>query len=357
MDKQGLRNIEGLPSVFLDLLRITAALTVFLIHAQAIWYPETIHNTALSGDISHAAVVVFFVLSGYVISFTTLSKNRGGLQYTRARLSRLYSIVLPGLLITALSQAILFFCNPTLLESYTRDHTIVRYFITGAFLNEIWFLSSAPPINGPLWSLGYEFWFYVIFGVFLYARKKSFIILACVIAGPKILLMMPIWLLGGLAYKLPSPKLPPCLAWIVIMLLIGLAYLCIQICPPFPFQIGQAPFYWANQFLTDYLLGIIIFLMLWMLPNGKPLASISKRSFHIFREVADLTFPIYVLHMPLLILYRGLCNYKEGDSVQFLFAIIVVLCLCSFIGFKLNRSRPFWDSMWQYLLEFVKRKI
>lgn len=89
-----------LKSVFLDLCRLMAALIVVYGHGMDFFFPN--HNKAphLLYNIAHLAVVIFFVLSGYVIGFTTNSNNRGVFKYSVARLSRLTSIVIPALLFT-----------------------------------------------------------------------------------------------------------------------------------------------------------------------------------------------------------------------------------------------------------------
>ena len=83
-------------SVFLDGLRVLAALTVFAGHCVLLLYHG---GFPLAG---HVAVIVFFVLSGYVIAYSTLSRpGMSAKRYTVARLSRLYSVVGPALLLTA----------------------------------------------------------------------------------------------------------------------------------------------------------------------------------------------------------------------------------------------------------------
>lgn len=99
------------------------------------WFPNQQHDPKTPHDISHTAVVLFFVLSGFVIAFTTINKNRGFLQYMEARLGRLYSIVLPGLLITALCEYLVAKFDPLLYTTIFRDHVWLRYLISGMFLN------------------------------------------------------------------------------------------------------------------------------------------------------------------------------------------------------------------------------
>lgn len=50
----------------------------------------------------HEAVVVFFVLSGFVISFVVYDKNESALKYISSRLTRIYSVAIPAIILTLL---------------------------------------------------------------------------------------------------------------------------------------------------------------------------------------------------------------------------------------------------------------
>ena len=357
MKKNKARIISGNSSLFLDSLRICAAFTVLYIHAFDKWFPSQAHPPTEPGEPSHAAVIVFFVLSGYVIAYTTISKNRGGFQYAQARLTRLCSVVIHALLIRALSQFIIGRLNPEMLASYNRSFTGFRYILSGLFINEIWFFSSAPLLNIALWSLSFEFWYYAIFGLWFFRQHgwKSIllVLLACLIAGPKILLMMIVWLSGYMAYHLPRPEISIGKAWLLVLLGLLMAWLAIAFLPPFPFVNDYKPFYYANQFITDWIVGIFIAFSLWILPTTAGSKTRSKLT-KVVREIADLTFPLYVLHYPLLVLWRCLFGYQLNNTVQLWEAIISVLLVSGIIGVILDKQRPLWDKLFQWLLNNVK---
>lgn len=86
-------------SVYLDLIRCCAAGVVFLGH---------IGTQNLGGGLfwqfsayGAAAVVLFFVLSGYVIADASARRPTTGRVYATARAARLYSVVVPALALTA----------------------------------------------------------------------------------------------------------------------------------------------------------------------------------------------------------------------------------------------------------------
>ena len=351
------RFIEGYSSIFLDSLRILAAFTVLYIHAFDRWFPTLAHDQNKPGEPSHAAVVVFFVLSGYVIAHTTISKNRGGMQYAQARLSRLCSIVIPALLITAVIQFIIANVNSEMLLSYTRGSSGIRYLMSALFVNEVWFFSAAPPLNGSLWSLSFEFWYYTVFGLWFFRSKglKStlMVIVACLIAGPKIMLMMPIWLLGYLAYSLPRPKVDTLKAWLPVFVFLLLAGLAVVYVPFMPCKVGYKPLYYANQFITDWIVGFFVAAALWILPTIKQKSEPVKLT-NVFRTMADLTFPLYVLHFPLLILWRCSFGYTLNNRGQLWEAIIAVLIASGIIGIILEKQRFLWIRFFRWALNSVK---
>jgi peptidoglycan/LPS O-acetylase OafA/YrhL len=359
MQRNNARVITGNSSIFLDSLRICAAFTVLYIHAFDRWFPTLAHNESKPGEPSHAAVIIFFVLSGYVIAHTTISNDRGGVQYAQARLARLSSIVIPALLITALIQLIIAQVNPQMLLQYTRGSSGIRYVLSGLFINEFWFFSAAPPLNGSLWSLSFEFWYYAIFGLWFFRGHgwKSFVfpIAACLFAGPKILLMMPVWLSGYLAYRFPRPVINLVKAWLFVFIFLFIAWLAVTFVPAIPFMIGYKPLYYANQFITDWIIGICVAAALWVLPTINDLSAHANWA-KWFRKMADLTFPLYVLHFPLLILWRCLFGYTINDKTQLWEAIISVLTASAIIGLILEKQRFLWVKFFKWLLNFLKSK-
>jgi peptidoglycan/LPS O-acetylase OafA/YrhL len=352
------RNLTTSLSILLDSLRLFAALSVLFSHAQDHWFPNKVHNSTQSFDGAHAAVVIFFVLSGYVIGYTSNNSNRGATKYAAARLSRLCSILYPSLIITALAQMLVSKLSPSLTQEFTRGLSLPRYLFSASFINEIWFFSSAPPINRPLWSLSFEFWYYVIFGFWFYRRRKSltsFIlpILACFIAGPKILLLMPVWIFGYLAYRFPPPNFNIGKKSAIAMISFIAATVFLLLLPPFPLPIGTPPLFYASQFLTDWVTGFFFAFALWAFPLEIEV-SIDQEKIKLFRKVADLTFPIYILHHPLLILWRAIFNYRVNDMVQMWIAILTVFVACTILGLLFEHQRKTWLSF--FTVFFLRTK-
>lgn len=211
-------------NLFLDWLRAIAALLVLFTHVRGAVYVKWSDLDVTSQShlnyvlffvtrLGREAVVIFFVLSGYLVGGCALNAWRADRyspgEYFIARISRLYVVVLPALLVTGLLD-------------YVRDgwsggdHRAYDFWINVFFLQDIF--GGTYGSNGPLWSLSYEWWFYVLWGFGLTAvagaprRLKALSVLIIVgifavlaIRCPGILWMFPLWLLGVSARGLPVP--------------------------------------------------------------------------------------------------------------------------------------------------------
>lgn len=201
-------------SLYLDGFRTAAALAVFLAHSTD---KEITGNLFFShlGIFGDDAVMAFFVLSGYVIAYTADAKHGTLGDYVIGRLSRLWSVALPALALTAAIDYVV-------RHEFGADTVPLRgdspygYGLSALFMNQVWFLSIFPGSNTPFWSLSYEAFYYAFFAAVYYlsARARWLAALAIlVIAGPKIAALLPLWLLGVLAYRLSRRELGRAFGW------------------------------------------------------------------------------------------------------------------------------------------------
>jgi peptidoglycan/LPS O-acetylase OafA/YrhL len=86
------------------------------------------------------------------------------------------------------------------------EHILARLLVSLAFMNQAWNLTVSPLSNGPYWSLCYEVWYYVIFGVLFFVRPTNVAYLVALflaaLVGPRIVLLFSIWLIGVACYHL-----------------------------------------------------------------------------------------------------------------------------------------------------------
>ncbi|WP_366182397.1 acyltransferase [Flavobacterium ovatum] len=350
-------------SIYLDIVRFLCAFVVMVTHCCQVIF-EMNFNSHFIGDIQHGAVMIFFVLSGYVIAYTTTVKKRTIVEYTIARLSRLYSIFFPAIILTVICALLTKAVNPSFYEIYNNGNEILRYILGVFYLNEIWFLSAAPRMNGVIWSLGYEFWFYAVFGIFFFKKKglKGFFLpfLICLLVGPKILLMMVIWMFGFLAFRIQKIIISTKLSWFFVFVFLVISILCMSFFSSIPFKLGTYPLFWASQFITDYVVGVFFGISIWFLPlKTKKVQSsqIILKNQKIFRTIGDLTFPIYVLHWPLLILFKSLMPIGLGLNIQFLIISLSTFLICIFVGMYLESKKQLWSLLFnRILLKLVGKK-
>jgi peptidoglycan/LPS O-acetylase OafA/YrhL len=191
-------------SVYLDLVRVLASVLVVVYHFVG-WPHFGVAKNALN-IWGHEAVIVFFVLSGFVIRHAAETKDFTLHEFATSRLSRFYSVIVPCLVLT---MAFDYFGRAIAPDIYaivnipdTAGMIFAKLYSTVFMLNETW-VSKDFYSNVAYWSICYEFWFYFLFALRAYASPRQRLVgglLALVLVGPRILVMFPVWLVGTLAY-------------------------------------------------------------------------------------------------------------------------------------------------------------
>ena len=253
-------------SLYLDLVRFLAAMCVFIGHATE---SGSLYFGYLPfGNFKHDAVIIFFVLSGLVICATATRPGETWITYLTARASRIYSVAIPAVVLSFGLQAIAAFLEP----GHSQPEPSADVFLPLSallFILQSWH-PQALPWNGPYWSLCYEVWYYIIFGILLFVRnsgrRNAVAACAALIAGPAILLLFPIWLMGVWIVQGPRFSLgPKSINFIIFFGTFGavaiLDHLDIAIRTRF-FLAAHIPGFWrlhySERFLTDYAVGLLV---------------------------------------------------------------------------------------------------
>lgn len=289
-------------SAYLDLVRFLAAMVVFLGHASGIhWTAGFLWQLGAYGD---TCVVIFFVLSGFVIGYVSDEKERTADAYLTSRVARLWSVVVPAL---ALTFVVDWFGVRTAPELYlgqpwfAGDRPLLHYLASFLMLQEIWDLNLVPGVNGPFWSLSYEAFYYLLFGIIFYGQrtlKWLAVALVLMLSGPVIAALFPVWALGFWAYRLCRARplaLPLC--W--LLALVGMALLAaspsLRAVPWLRFQVM------GDEILGRYVDGLAFFLhLVGAYGIASRLPALPGRLKRIISTVAATTFPLYLLHRPLI---------------------------------------------------------
>lgn len=183
--------------------------------------------------LGHEAVMVFFVLSGFLISLSVFRSLQAGrwnwLAYTLSRLTRLYVVLVPALILCTLWDmcGTRLFSNAgvymgALAYSHMALGVIAHQDTIRVWLGNLVFLQGirVPSFgsDGPLWSLSYEFWYYALFPLGMLAlRPKTSVrariislvmaLLILILIGKTIALYFLVWLMGTAVSALPSSRL------------------------------------------------------------------------------------------------------------------------------------------------------
>ena len=173
-------------SLQLESLRGISALVVLFTHCfQAFIAPFDLSLYSWVRLLGQAAVMIFFVLSGYLIGYSIQhNTHRQGQFNLRDYLQqRCRRILAPFLFAMALT-LILYLLAPLLFASQSHafqnsfgmmirtDYSVDSGDFIGALLFLNGFITPTVSANAPLWSLSYEVWFYVLAG-FLPFFKNS----------------------------------------------------------------------------------------------------------------------------------------------------------------------------------------
>lgn len=299
-------------SLYLDLMRFAAAWLVVLYHANL----RLLSTAKLPfSDHGHAAVIVFFVLSGYVIAHVTGTRETSPRAYWASRLARFYALVLPAVVLCPCIDVLGEALGPQFyLDRTTHSLAWLRVLTSLAFLNEVWGWSIMSFSNVPYWSLCYEMAYYLLFAVlgFTSGKTRRRLVAACVLLiGPKILLLAPVWAMGMCLQRWSTlQRMPQWLGWLLFLAswpLYGLFhhYQMSELGSRLVLRLVGSHLHrslsFSRYFLTDYLLALIVAANFagyrCMVRHGWQMLSWCQAP---VRWLASYTFALYLLHQPLL---------------------------------------------------------
>ena len=353
-------HITPLVSNFLHLSRWLAAFVVVLSHVRAVSFPS-FEKLGASGliwkifyfvtSLGHEAVMIFFVLSGYLIGGEILRGLHGGnfrwAKYLTKRIVRLYIVLIPALLLTSLWDHVGYW-HFNDLGSYDRFWEDGKESLKTFFLNVLMLQHSYGPLfgsNDPLWSLAYEFWYYLMFPLavqvfFLKNRLLKVLSLGsfaaiAIFLNPQISLYFTVWLLGVVIWHIKSERLSDVryIGW-------GLTAV---------FVLAVTFSRYKEGFGSDLLLGLVFsVIILYFMTEPKlhkKIVEIINWRYHKF--LADFSYSLYLLHFPLMLLlanivFINLSDFREVGgfrNILFFAGLIFVLYFYSFVVYWFTERR------------------
>ncbi len=168
-------------STFLDLTRGISAQVVLFGHAISYLGIFNMLQPPRAPYMQNIAVAVFFYLSGYLISYSSIRKSANPEysfnDYFFERFARIYSAYFPAILFVILIDALMiyFFSDKyPYMSAFNLKHFFGNVFMFQDFPVYFWKLTSLGSAR-PFWTLAIEWWFYMAFGwIFLYKPKANF---------------------------------------------------------------------------------------------------------------------------------------------------------------------------------------
>jgi len=346
-------NIPPAASVALDCARALAALAVMVFHLRHLFFvDDPVDTNALqwlaykltSPAASHLAVMVFFVMSGYLIAsaiFRAVRSQRWSLtDYSIARLTRLWVVLIPALFLGAIFDQVgqRVFADSGIYTGLPSDFAVLNlatpgpHFAVQSLIANALFLQDTTlglslgitrfGSNGPLWSLAYEFTYYALFPalmLILWSRSwfrrglALFVALAvAVLAGGTIVTYFALWLFGAVIAWLPALRFRSLSVYRVALVLASAATVAVVTVAVLP---DEARFRW------DVIVGGFFAMWIYVVASRPPYKSTEeseskRKGIPALKFFADFSFSLYVLHMPLLVFIHAWVYQSEGVKWQ-----------------------------------------
>jgi peptidoglycan/LPS O-acetylase OafA/YrhL len=315
---------------FLDLLRFGAALLVLFGHTRGLVF-TSIQNVPQPGvgtkifyfiSGSHReGVAIFFVVSGFLVGGTAWrsirEKRFEAKSYLASRFSRIYLVLIPAIALAILldwagrsflGETRFYSERPLMPLGFNSDWTWPQMACNLASLQGIF--CEPLGMNLPLWSLGFEWVFYLfspILFIITLARVPILVKAGAVallflglhyFAGPLVrwLPLLMIWLAGAMAAKISRQRDLP--------LVLGLAGLTAVMVGFLLSRMQVVPIYG-----TDLIVGL-----------GTALAVANKRLLRwgLFgrpiRIAADFSYSLYLIHIPVTVFLGGVIEHFGWPS-------------------------------------------
>ncbi len=370
---------------FLDGLRGLAALYVMVGHARwLLWEGFTegyMHHPELYPlpakllayffalfSFGHQAVLLFFVLSGFVIHLRysqDLKNNPESARfdwrdfvYRRAR--RLYPPLIFAMLLTFVldsTGAAMHFPIYFQQTSYSLINLNVNPHLdlATALGNLTFVMTTYVPVwgsNGPLWSLMFEWWFYMVYPLFWAFSKRSIALATLVMILLFVLSFTPLGRLVALAGNVFSLMLTWWLGALLADVYTGrlsirfsrIAVLSVLL-PPFLVLVIPISNLGGNLFTLQDIIwgygfaGFIALCLTWQQRGG------SLRVLERLKPLGDMSYTLYVIHFPILVFLSGIvmsfsANQQVPQSFSWTFVGILV-CLAVAYLVHFFTEKPF----------------
>jgi peptidoglycan/LPS O-acetylase OafA/YrhL len=295
----------------LTALRFVAAMLVFVYHAP-LWQPF-----AAAHGVGQAGVGFFFLLSGFILTYTYSGRLRSRASVARFYVAR-FARVYPAYLVSIVLALPVVAAYGTL--AWNKSSPVVRgeALVAQVLAVQAWFPREEIylGINSPAWSISVEAFFYALFPMLLRTISRSF---ATATSRTVFLMAAATWACAAAVFAIPHHVyvwttyiLPPVrLVDFVVGMLLGLAFLR-------GYRLPGAATAWEAAAVCAVAAAIVAIpfvpggwqYSLWMLPFWAALIAVFARrrgavsrllSRPLFVRLGEISYAFYLVHLTVLI--------------------------------------------------------
>lgn len=318
------------------------------------------------------AVMVFFFISGFLVGGREIinfrCNNLNPRKYLLDRFSRLWLVIFPALILTYLLNSITCktfrydaFCQPNGELNFNNISPDSAQGIMDFVRNFLFLQSFLGPVwgsNGPLWSLSFEFWYYIIFYSILILisayKSRTFlskrIIFAILSLAIGIIVLNADWLRLGIVWFLGSlaSAFPPKRTFLRILdsrgVVIKIHLVLIGLILP-TMLINKI---YSNS-LTLLLISGALYLSVYCMKSDNFVIS---RKFKKIILLSSISFTLYAIHFPLLALISAAIGLNQDLplNVPNLLLVLLVSSVCVLLSLLMA-------SMTELKLEKVRNSL
>ncbi|MCA9895347.1 MAG: acyltransferase [Anaerolineae bacterium] len=322
-------------SFYLDLTRWIAALAVVMGHFRSYMFINAggVENNNILTRIfyfvtgfGHEAVIIFFVLSGFLVGGKALSNVNAGKfnlkTYSIKRFSRIYLVVFLALPLGAALDLIgMHYFNQAGMYNGTYSFQLGSPVFSAQMqltpsvaLGNLFMLQTVtvPPLgtNLPLWSLANEFWYYILFplclSIILWRSEifnpiiSSILIIVLILFLPnKIVLYFTLWLLGVVIAFIHRSLVKP------RILSFGLFFASLLFA-----RFGIFP----GWFFSDLVVAGTFALTINALVNAESRVVKNQRVNKLNQTLSGFSYSLYAIHYPIMVLMITAIEDLRGNA-------------------------------------------
>jgi peptidoglycan/LPS O-acetylase OafA/YrhL len=371
-------NISKNFSAALDCMRWVAALEVVAFHLRRLMFSFDPNTTPawkmffLLTSYGHEAVIVFFVLSGFLVGGSVMDDLRldrfSWRVYLAKRIARLYPVVLLGLLagLGVDTLGVHYFNHYQIGDHHAGVYSILPEEMGSintvvasnlgfpVVLANLLMLQTIvrPPLgsNGPLWSLCNEFWYYMLFPLaasLVFRRRLGFasrlvcgVLFAAIgcMVGREVFIYFLIWLLGVgaalLARPVPKGKLSRILTVLSPLGVVAALAFC-----------KYDDIIYGGGFGPDFILAVSISMAIYSFQASEAVIVGPPRA---HRFLADFSYSLYIFHFPLLLLAMAILSDRtrfhfvaepSGSGLAVFFALVLIAMFVAYCVSQITERR------------------